>query len=102
MVPQPEQWKPAGPSVWHRFRTAKDLLSPSLPSSIVGTPALSGRKGVTVGPVVVAASDQSHAHPVALQVQAVAVVFHFMDPVRTAGHGFADFWTISKFRQAPL
>jgi len=26
MVPQPEQWKPAGPSVWHRFRTAKDLL----------------------------------------------------------------------------
>jgi hypothetical protein len=30
------------------------------------------------------------------------VVFYLVDPVRTAGHGFADFWTTSKFRQAPL
>ena len=42
-------------------------------------------QGIAIGPVVAVAGEQPHALAVALDDQAVAVVFDFMDPVRARG-----------------
>lgn len=40
-----------------------------------------------VGPVVAATGDQAQAVAIALQAEAVAVVFHLMEPVGAGGDG---------------
>jgi hypothetical protein len=41
---------------------------------------------IAVGRVVAAPCDQADAHPVALQSEAIAVVFYLMKPVGTGWH----------------
>src|SRR6185437_1787535 len=45
---------------------------------------------VTVGPIVTAARDQPHAIAVALQAEAVTVVFDLVNPVGAGGHDLTD------------
>jgi hypothetical protein len=46
--------------------------------------------GKAPGPVQAAARRQLHLIAVALHAQPVAVVFDLVEPVRAAGHGFAE------------
>jgi hypothetical protein len=59
----------------HRLAVDHELLDPVFLGGL-DDPQISS------GPVAAATGDQPHPHPVALKTEAVAVIFHFMQPIR--------------------
>ena len=45
--------------------------------------------GISAGPVIAVAGEQPHAVAVPLNAEAVAIIFHFMEPIGAGRHGLA-------------